>query len=124
MQCPKCQSPFEEVEVGQVTVQRCTRCRGLWLDRKKHEYLKTVDGSEEIDIGDPIIGRDFNEIDQYLCPECSTAMIRMVVPDQHHIWYESCSSCAGVFFDAGEFSDYKEKTILDYLRDFMTKERP
>ena len=31
--------------------------------------------------------------------------------------------CYGVFFDAGEFADYKEKTIIDFFRDLLVKKR-
>jgi Zn-finger nucleic acid-binding protein len=47
----------------------------------------------------------------------------MVDNDQSHIWFESCSECYGVFFDAGELMDYKEKNILDFFRDLFTSER-
>ena len=124
MKCPKCESEFEEVEFGRMTVHRCVGCRGIWFDRTKHEYLKTVEGSEEIDSGDPAVGRRYNEQGALNCPECFGVMIRMVDPDQPHIWYEACSRCFGVFFDAGEFRDYKEKTVLDFVRDLFTTERP
>ena len=124
MKCPKCDSQFEEVEFDRIFVHRCTGCSGIWFDHAKHEYLKTVDGSEEIDSGDPEVGRRYNEKGTLNCPECSAPMIRMVDPDQSHIWYEACSGCFGVFFDAGEFSDYKEKTIVDFVRDLFTPERP
>ena len=124
MECPKCHCAFEEIEFAQVNVQRCTGCRGIWFDRRKHEYLKSVDGSEAIDIGDPELGKRLNEKGKFKCPECYGAMVRMADPDQHHLWYEACSRCFGVFFDAGEFRDYKERTVIDFVRDLFTPERP
>jgi len=50
-------------------------------------------------------------------------MIRMVDNKQPHIWYESCTICNGVFFDAGEFKDYKEHTFADFIKSFQKKER-
>jgi len=47
----------------------------------------------------------------------------MVDPEHPHIWFESCPGCFGVYFDAGEFSDYKEKTVLDFVRSLFSKER-
>ena len=85
--------------------------------------LSRIDGSESIDIGSPEIGKRFNDVDRVDCPVCKTQMIRMVDRDQPHIWYESCSSCHGVFFDAGEFRDYKDRTVLDYFRDLFARER-
>ncbi len=123
MKCPKCQTDMEKIEYDEVTVDRCLGCKGLWFDMLEHEKLKGIPGSEIIDSGDPETGRKYNEIDEVNCPVCRAQMIRMVDKDQPHIWYESCGVCYGVFFDAGEFTDYKEKTILDYFKDFAAKER-
>ena len=56
-------------------------------------------------------------------PKCRTGMINMVVHGQSHIEYECCSTCHGVFFDAGEFRDFKEETILDFFRNLRAKSR-
>jgi 4a-hydroxytetrahydrobiopterin dehydratase len=32
----------------------------------------------------------------------------MVDAKQPHLWYEACTECYGIFFDAGEFKDFKE----------------
>jgi Zn-finger nucleic acid-binding protein len=43
-------------------------------------------------------------------------MVRMVDAAQPHIWVESCPVCHGTFFDAGEFTDFKEHRIGEILR--------
>ena len=32
-------------------------------------------------------------------------------------------SANGLFFDAGEFTDYKEETLMDFIRDTLSRER-
>jgi len=124
MLCPKCTENMQTVEYGGIEVARCTACKGLWFDMLTHEDLAAMKGSESIDIGSPEIGKRFNELGDIKCPDCSSTMIKMVDARQPHIWFESCSSCYGVYFDAGEFSDYKEKTVMDFFRDLFAKERP
>lgn len=114
---------MEDVEFADVTVKRCTACFGLWFDHSKHEYLKDVDGASAIDLGDPAIGARYNERGPVFCPDCQAPMIGMVVAEQPHLWYESCSKCFSVFFDAGEFRDYTHKRIVDYFKDLFAKER-
>jgi Zn-finger nucleic acid-binding protein len=104
-------------------VNRCTNCKGLWFDLREQEHLKALAGSESIDVGTSAEGATYNEVGSVECPVCHTSMIRMVDAEQPHIWYESCPACYGVFFDAGEFRDYKERTILDFVKDLMAKER-
>ena len=123
MKCPKCASLMEDVKVEGVVIKQCTYCKGLWFDRSKHEYLKGVEGSEKIDTDDADIDKDFNKIEDIFCPDCSAPMIKMVVAQQPHIWYESCSKCFSVFFDAGEFSDYVKEDITDILKDLFSSER-
>ena len=123
MDCPKCEHPMEEVSFQGVVVDRCTLCKGLWFDTLEHERLKNIPGSESLDIGDPQVGALFNRDDRIRCPRCAAAMIRMVDPHQSHIWYESCSSCFGVFFDAGEFTDFKQHSLADLIRRLKAGER-
>ena len=123
MKCPKCGDDFEVVKYAGIKVDRCVGCRGIWFDMLEHEHLKIIKGSESIDIGDAAVGRKYNEMNRVDCPVCHTRMIPMVDREQPHIWYEACTVCYGVFFDAGEFSDYKEKTVLDFFRDLFSKER-
>lgn len=123
MDCPKCGSKMQAVTYASVEVDRCTNCNGLWFDAQEKEDLKRARGSEVIDVGDPGVGKQYNEVDRIDCPICHTQMIRMVDVKQPHIWYESCPVCYGTFFDAGEFTDYKEETLMDYVRAILVPER-
>ncbi len=123
MKCPKCNEALEVVEYAGIKVDRCVACKGIWFDMLEHEHLKAIEGSESIDVGNAATGRKFNEKERVDCPVCHTRMIPMVDHEQPHIWYEACPVCYGVFFDAGEFSDHKEKTVLDFFRDLFARER-
>lgn len=123
MDCPKCGHRMEQVVFEGIEVDRCTLCKGLWFDVLEHERLRDMRGSEVIDSGDPDVGALFNRDDRISCPRCGGPMIRMVDPKQPHIWLESCGACHGVFFDAGEFRDYKHYTPADILRALRARER-
>ena len=92
---------------------RCRDCHGLWFDAFEHEALKATPGSEVIDRGPAKPGG--REGPKH-CPRCAVRMIDMVVPTQAHIAYESCPVCHGVYFDAGEFADFREETFGETLR--------
>lgn len=113
MQCPKCKNEFEKVVFADVVVDRCTHCKGLWLDMLEKEDLLALEGSEKVDIGDEQVGDEYNEIRRIDCPVCEQPMIPMVDKSQFHIKYEACTTCYGTFFDAGEFRDLKEDKVLD-----------
>ncbi len=122
MKCPKCHSEFEKVPVDGGEVDRCLTCKGLWFDILESE--KFIAQAKTFDTGDSGIGAKYNSNDRINCPVCpSTPMIRMVDASQPHIWFESCPSCFGRFFDAGEFRDLASHNLADVIRDFFAKER-
>lgn len=123
MECPKCDSDMEKVTVEAIEVDRCTKCRGLWFDMLEHEHLKAIKDSESIDIGEAALGKEYDKIERIDCPVCHSQMIRMVDSKQPHIRYEACTSCYGVFFDAGEFRDYKHETVIDFFKGLFAKAR-
>ena len=123
LHCPKCGAAMEKVTFQNIQVDRCTACKGLWFDMLEREHLEALKGSEQIDVG-PRRAEDRGQIVRINCPVCHTPMIRMVDPNQPHVWYESCTVCFGVFFDAGEFRDLKEHKVLGHFRDlFHRRER-
>lgn len=121
MDCPKCNSEMETVVFKTIEIDRCTACKGIWFDMLEHEVLKELEGSEAIDTGDARLGSVLDSETRCDCPVCHTAMIKMVDRDQPHIHYEACTTCYGTFFDAGEFRDYKEQTVLEFLRDLFAR---
>ena len=122
MQCPKCTAPMEHINTPYADLERCSSCKGLWLDMLEHEDLKPI--AEAVDIGDPEIGAQFNEKGDINCPVCpNSKMLRMVDAGQRHIWYESCPTCKGRFYDAGELTDLAHYDLGDWLKGLFVKKR-
>lgn len=116
MECPKCQARMEVVRFEDTDVDRCIRCGGVWFDLLEHEDLKRRPGSEAIDAGPEWQAPMHDVQGKVFCPVDGAMMVRMVNAAQPHIWLESCPVCHGTFFDAGEFKDFKERTIGELLR--------
>jgi len=107
--CPKCAGSLEQVVCAGIEVDRCRYCKGIWFDSLEVETLKTVKGSESLDIGNLKISSNVDKITEHVdCPRCHRQMIRMVDIDQHCIWYEKCPACYGVWLDAGKFKNFKD----------------
>lgn len=124
MNCPKCNAKMQKVTFEGVEVDRCTGCQGLWFDLQEHQQLKRTSGAAEvIDTGYPDRGQQMNEVRRINCPRDGVLLTRMVDAQQPHLWYEACPHCYGVFFDAGEFKDFSQKTLLESIRDLFPRER-
>ena len=44
MKCPKCGMQLEEIAFGDVRVDKCFSCDGLWLDRGELDLIREKDG--------------------------------------------------------------------------------
>ncbi|HEY1104823.1 MAG TPA: zf-TFIIB domain-containing protein [Agromyces sp.] len=122
MKCPKCQSNMEKVRTPEATVDRCTFCRGLWFDLLEYQDVGAK-SAKALDIGSSGVGRKYDKFEPVLCPNDGQRMTRMTALGQPHIHYDQCPTCSGVFFDAGEFRDYKTMTIADVFRDLFGREK-
>lgn len=116
MNCPKCSAAMEPVAFQGVEVDRCVQCHGIFFDARGHLQLKDIKGSEVIDTGTAATGRQTDKRENVSCPRCGTRMVQVADTDQHHITLDACSGCLGVFFDAGEFKDFKTYNLADYIR--------
>lgn len=121
MICPKCKATFYHMPIEGHEVERCPKCEGLWFDLREHEHLRKIPGTaSSIDCAPPEKGKQYNTIRNYPCPACGGAMVALSIPEQPHIQIEQCSVCGGAFFDAGEFTNYQNFTIVERIRFFFS----
>ena len=123
MRCPKCRADMEQIDYDGTEIDRCTICNGIWFDAGEIDALKNKQAAAAVDIGDEKTGKQSNTLDEYQCPRCGGAMIRVVDPKQTHIWYETCSACHGSYLDAGELRDLSNMTVADFFKSLTTPER-
>ncbi|HKP97291.1 MAG TPA: zf-TFIIB domain-containing protein [Fibrobacteria bacterium] len=116
MICPKCASKMDRVSFHGIFFDRCEGCKGIWFDGIAHKAMKRIRGAESIDTGSEAEGHKFDGISQVACPLCGKTMNTLRDKFQPHIRYEACPSQDGVFFDAGEFRDFKEETLSDFFK--------
>jgi uncharacterized protein len=120
MICPKCFAHMDSISVGEHAAHRCSACEGLWFNLRDHEHIAEHKSEvHALDIGDHVLGEALNLKHDVPCPNCHVNMLRLAVPHQPHIHYESCPVCFGAFFDAGEFTDYASYTLHERLDNFF-----
>ena len=113
---------MEVVVHGEIEIDRCTNCHGLWFDDDEAHRMKEIEGSELVDHGDPKEGWKYDSREDIDCPHCGKRMHKSYDAKQKHIWYEVCEE-HGMFMDAGEFTDLKEESILDWFRSLIKGNR-
>ena len=112
MICPKCQAKMQTQLIGNVEIDECRSCKGVWFGRD--ELRKAKDQTEE-----DLKWLDFelwNNQDLFRvyskpvkCPECRVD-IAAIEYGETGVEIDHCVHCRGVWMDAGEF-----QKIIDAL---------
>jgi len=122
MQCPKCQNQMPEKIYGpKIVINRCEGCGGLFIKKNMLEELKEEWSSDWLDSGEVGTGKQHNQITDIDCPGCHTPMDHIADEKQTHIHLESCPACHGLYFDAGEFTDWKYDTWDDFVKGALNR---
>lgn len=122
MNCPKCKAAMEQIQICGIEIDRCSRCRGIWFDQQEQNEIQCARGSHKADIGHQAIGEHYNAIRDIQCPRCDVPMQEKELKrGRIPIQVESCPKCQGSYFDAGEFRDFAEPTILEFAKDLVVR---
>ena len=112
--CPKCEARMHIQRFPENDAYRCEGCKGLWLPLMAHEQLE--ERAEQVDT-EEYKGDSVPETRTLMCPQCEfVPLIRMVDVERPGIHFESCKTCYGRYYDAGEFREVSEDpSFLDRL---------
>lgn len=112
---------MEPVRAGGATIDRCTSCRGLWLDAAElQRVLQASPGTgasaaARVDRSTP----PRTPAGVRRCPRDGEELVPTPDPTQPHVVVDRCRSCLGIFLDAGELRDLAEHTLGEWLRGFL-----
>lgn len=113
--CPKCGARMQKVDCDGVSVDRCPTCGGMFFDLEEERHiLRNKESVARLDTHAPSEGADRKvKID---CPRDGAPMLHVHDVKQHHIGYETCPACGGVYLDAGELKDLSEFSFGEWVR--------
>jgi len=118
--CPVDGEAMHRITLGEVEIDRCPSCGGVWLDQGELDGVRKsfLDHKQTLDALDSLATTDEVEArpEPLLCPRDHSRMSVHKHPQQHHIEMDCCTKCGGLFFDAGELADLTEFTIGERLR--------
>ena len=93
MNCPKCGAPLEQYEIlDQTYVHSCPQCSGAFYPEGALAVHLQPRGDKPT---------------QWTCPGCAGALRTAKVYDGH-LELDFCSSCGGIWFDAGEVESLRQ----------------
>ena len=110
MQCPRdSKNLASERYEGEVLVDRCPSCHGVWLDKGELEAVQETlarDYSEELATVN-LVARAYELARQKTrpvasCPKCQSPMHAEEYAYCSQILIDRCVTCSGIWLDAGE----------------------
>ena len=117
LDCPRCKTGvLQEIELGDVPIDRCDTCAGLWFD---NDELAQVTGRGDLALEiegtiPPVEAAD----NRLACPRCPEVALRRL--DVRGVAVYRCVSCAGTWLDRGALSAEEDPGLGDRLRDRFT----
>lgn len=118
IRCPRHNAEMRRFRIGELEIDRCGLCGGIWLDLGEMRRLLELGDDAKQAVGeidrwvqpeDPSVGSP------PVCPRDLTPLTPVRDPKQPHIEYDLCTHCGGVFFDTGELSDLTEFTLRERI---------
>ena len=99
--CVKCNSVLDKTRVGDVEVDVCPSCGGLWLDRGEIERISkqpntSIDNLRAVLTGGTQAGLSDTPT---VCPACPGQLVEVRLG---RVLIDFCNKCHGVFLDRGE----------------------
>ncbi len=126
--CPRCDQPLHARLLGDVVIDECRGCAGVFLDKLAIERVVTDRRQAR---AEALLGALRRAEVRPLppgqrmyvkCPSCQVVMNRRQFATGARVVVDVCRS-HGTFFDAGEFRDWKNETVLDLVKSFFAKAR-
>jgi Zn-finger nucleic acid-binding protein len=128
MNCPTCKNKklSEKIRIGDVIIDRCSFCGGLWFEQdelrlakdkkiKDARWLDVELKDEKLDWFKFELWKDkikFKTVkDTKLCPHCQISLNKINYGDSD-VEIDICGVCKGVWVEQGEF-----KKIIKYVKD-------
>lgn len=103
MNCPKCNSELEILNINDLALHYCKDCGGMWI---KYATIKKMGEMLELksELINPAEMENINVKETpRICPNCTKTMDKVYF---NGIIVDMCSACNGTWFDNGELSKY------------------
>ena len=118
MKCPRDGTALAKVMVGDIELDKCHLCDGIWCDRGELERIRDaqVTGVEEeleARYGNPTVER--GETDGYMkCPRCGGRLQGITYTYVRPVKIDRCEACLGFWLDDRELDSITgEKKAID-----------
>ena len=104
VKCPKCDGAnLMPLEVGEIMLDRCERCAGIWFDHGELEAVVGISAAAHQDAAPESDG----DASSGLCPRCLVDMrpAQAVGDPSRPVRVDRCPSCMGLWLDRSRVAE-------------------
>ena len=117
--CPLDSQDMDHVKAGNFTIDRCTKCGGLWFDMAELQRM-IAHGMDALEFDNYAgNGRHQSVPRQLKCPRDGAVLAQTPDPLQPQIVYHQCETCGGLFLQAGNLIDLTHYSVGERLKSFF-----
>ena len=110
MDCPRCEATLETKTIGDVEIDECPNCEGIWFDKGELTQAKD-ETAPDLNWMDFEIWKHedlFTVAPKPInCPKCTAQMVTINY-DETGVEIDYCTECQGIWLDGGEFDKIVE----------------
>lgn len=120
MKCPRCdihEQDLELVMVGEVEVDQCKSCLGIWFDPNEVPELVSKDDLGELKLTGKAMG--VRTVLPLTCPRDGTTMEKVNDIRVADVQLDICPECGGRWLDGGELERLRQKGLLADIKNFF-----
>jgi Zn-finger nucleic acid-binding protein len=120
LDCPRCRvGTLREIGIGEVLIDRCDTCAGLWFD---NDEVSDIAGTEGIGRrAEGLVPPAEDAWQELACPRCPDVALRRLQVERAGagaapVVVFRCVSCGGTWLDRGELAGYEDPGLPAHLR--------
>lgn len=127
MKCPQCKVQLNQSKIGEITINECPSCRGMWfdhgqLDAVKDEVLPDI-AWLDIDTWKGQAEFEAHRISIF-CPKCRNIALITVKDQKSMTEISMCAQCKGTWLATGQFlnlinellDEAKQKSAPEFVK--------
>ena len=123
MECPQCKEQMKQSNVGEITINECLRCRGMWFNQGQLDAVKekVLPDMGWLDIDTWKEQAEFKaRRDPNFCPKCLDIALTTIQDRKSKTEISMCAQCKGTWLATGQFLNL----INDLLDEANQKSAP
>ncbi len=127
LNCPRCNTPLSveninkvtpNLTVGEVEVDECKSCNGIWFDKGELEEIEDVIEPVLFEIRK--IPKTKEQLAPLSCPKCDSVELNKVQSTRDKkVIMDVCPECDGVWLDGGELNAIQKENAAAVIWDLI-----